>query len=316
MERIVKLPGDGRRVVMKGTVVPDAWDAYTRYVNGHRETSFKSVVLWEETDETPPLEWDEYISMFDGEERAEREAMREREAEERREKARERNAGRAKTAARWFIKANGLNELLTITYRENQEDRALCKRHFKEWVRRMKRALGGKFVYCASFEKQKRGAMHAHVACHKLPKHAMHKGVKIPAWRLGTEIWRDIVGSDNGLVFVGGRNKSGNRYTRPRSIAKIAAYVSKYIMKDYQDAPLESNRYSRSNKTDDIQDLPKAEKTRIWGATFNDMVELAFQCNEGDVVVSHRITRDDFRGDRYWLVTEPQSSGGHHAYAH
>lgn len=301
---------------MKGTMVPDAWDCYTKTVNGHRETSFRNVVLWEESDELPPSTWDHYLSQFEGADLAQRIAEREAELQEAREKRQESNAQRAKAACRWFIKANGLNELLTITYRENQQDRALCKLHFKEWVRRMKRALGGRFVYCASFERQERGAMHVHVACHKLPMHVQHKGVKIPAWRLGTEIWRAIVGQDNGLVFVGGRNRSGNRYTKPRSIAKIAAYVSKYIMKDYRDAPAESNRYSRSNKADGVQDLPKAEKARIWGATFEQMVELAFRLEDGDVVVSHRLTRDDWRGDRYWLVTEPGSPGGSHGIVH
>jgi len=315
MEKIVRLP-DGQRIVCKGTVVPHAWDVFVKQRAGHRETSFRNVVLWEETDEIPPLPFDEYIELFDGEEREKRELERKKELEERQEKQREKNAQRAKSACRWFIKANGLNELLTITYRENQEDRELCKVHFKEWVRRMKRALGGRFVYCASFERQDRGAMHVHVACHKLPKHAQRGDVKIEGWRLGTEIWRSIVGADNGLVFVGGRNKSGNRYTRTRSIAKIAAYVSKYIMKDYKDAPLESNRYSRSNKADGVQDIPKAERIRIWQATFGDMVELAFQCAGTDVVVSHRVTRDDFRGDRYWLVTEPAAAGGHHGYVH
>lgn len=299
MERIVTLPG-GERKVFKGHVHPDAWQVYTREINGHREVSFKNLVTWEETEDTPPMLWDDYLETFDGEERAEREAMREREAEERREKARQKNAQRAKSACRLFIKGAGLNELLTLTYRENQPDRALCKKHFKEWVRRMKKALGGAFVYVASFERQERGSMHVHCATHKLPKMATHKGVKIAAWRLGTAIWRDIVGKDNGMCFVGG--KKGSKRPKSLSIAKLAAYVSKYIMKDYADAPLESNRYSRS----DSLELPKARRDVITGMCLREMIDLVFECGEGDVIVSHRVTRSDWSGGRYWLVTEPQ----------
>lgn len=306
MERIVSIGGE--RVLMRGHVVEDAWEVFTRQCNGHRELSFKNRVIWEDTGERAPDTVDVYLQGFDGVELAERKAQHEKELEEKREKAREKNAQRAKTKCRWIIKAQGLNELLTLTYRENQQDRALCKKHFETWVRRMKSALGGKFIYCASFERQDRGAMHVHVACHKLPQHGVRKGEKIKAWKLGTEIWRSIIGEDNGLCFVGGKTRHGG-HRRNLSLAKLAAYVSKYIMKDYHDAPLESNRYSRSNGLE----VPKAERMCFNGLTFEQMVELAFQCADGDVIVSHRVTRDRWSGGRYWLVTEPQSQGG--AYA-
>lgn len=310
MERIVSLPG-GERIVLKGTVVPDSWEVFVRRSNGHSELSFKNQVIWEETDEAPPAEWDQYLAGFEDEKLAERQAEYEKLLEEKREKQREKNAQRAKTNCRWIIKAQGLNELLTLTYRENQQDRVLCKIHFKEWVRRMKRALGGSFVYCASFERQDRGAMHVHVACHKLPKMATHKGVKVEAWKLGTRIWRDIIGADNGLCFVGGKTRHGGK-RRNLSLAKLAAYVSKYIMKDYHDAPLESNRYSRSNGLQ----VPKPERMYFHDLSFEEMVSLAFGCADGDVIVSHRITRDRWSGGRYWLVTEPQTVGVHHAPAY
>lgn len=305
MERIVTLP-DGERKVFKGHVHDDAWEVYQRVVNGHREVSFRNLVTWEETDDRPPLTWDDYIAQFEGDELEKR--LKEREAllEEKREKKLKQNARMAKTKCRLLIKAAGLNELLTLTYRDNMEDRAQCKKQFKEWVRRMKRALGGTFVYVASFERQERGAMHVHVACHKLPQHVQHKGVKLQAWKLGTVIWRDIVGQSQdgktgGMCFVGGK---GPRKRNSRSIAKIAAYVSKYIMKDYADAPSETNRYSRSESLE----LPKAVRMVFNGLTFAEMIELAFECGEGDVIVSHRVTRD-WSGSRYWLVTEPDDPG-------
>ncbi|MFS4549094.1 hypothetical protein [Comamonas resistens] len=306
MERIITAP-TGERIVIQGEVLEDAWDVYVKRVNGHREISFRNAVIWSETDKLapPPFDPEAYLSQFDGEDREWRERELEEEAEARRLKKLEQNAQRAKSACRWFIKANGLNELLTLTYRENQEDRDLCKKHFKEWVRRMKSALGGRFVYCASFERQDRGAMHVHIACHKLPKHATHKDVKIKGWELGTKVWRSIVGKDNGMCFVGGRKTPQGRI-KQRSIAKIASYVSKYITKDYKDAPDESNRYSRSDSKNGIACMPKAEKIRIWGASLQDMIEMTFQCAEGEVIVSHRLTLERFEGARYWLVTEPK----------
>lgn len=306
MERIVTCKLTGRRIVCDAQLIPDAYDIHVKHVKGHREVSFRNAIVLSETDKIapPPFDAEAYLSQFDGADREWREQELKDEAEERRLKKLAQNACRAKAACRWFIKVNGLNELLTLTYRENQQDRNLCKKHFKEWVRRMKKALGGRFVYCASFERQERGAMHVHIACHKLPKHAVHKDVKIKGWELGTKVWRSIVGKDNGMCFVGGRKTPQGR-VKQRSIAKIASYVSKYITKDYLDVPKHADRYSRSDSRNGIEEMPKAEKIRIWGATLQDMIELAFQCTDGEVVVSHRVTRDQFRGDRYWLVTEP-----------
>ena len=299
MERIVNLP-DGTRLLLEGKLVPNAWDVYKKCCNGHSELSFKPCIAWSESDSPPPSPWNEYITQFSGEKLLERQKERENELAENRERQREKNAQRAKSQCRWVIKSQGLNELLTLTYRENQECRDLCKKHFKEWVRRMKVAFGGKFVYCASFEKQARGAMHVHVACHKLPEHGIRKGQKIKAWKLGTEIWRSIIGLNNGLCFVGGKTKNAG-YRRNLSLAKLAGYVSKYIMKDYADSPMEKNRYSRS----DGLTLPKAVKTTYTGLSMAQMIELAFECVEGDVIVSHSITLDDYGAGRYWLVTEP-----------
>lgn len=107
------------------------------------------------------------------------------------------------------------------------------------------------------------------------------------------------------MCFVGGRKTPQGR-TKQRSIAKIASYVSKYITKDYKDAPDESNRYSRSDSKNGIASMPKAEKIRIWGASLQDMIEMTFQCADDEIVVSHRITLERFEGARYWLVTEPK----------
>ncbi|PAT41394.1 hypothetical protein CK623_00135 [Vandammella animalimorsus] len=299
MQRIVTLPG-GERKVFEGRVVADCWDVSIRMQNGHREVSARPHVQWVETDEKPwttPAEYLAWVEQHMPHKYAERLAEFEQEQEERRLRNLERSAQRAKTTCRWLIKAQGLNELLTLTYRENQQDRALCKKHFKEFVRRMNRALGGKFVYVASFERQQRGAMHVHVACHKLPAHMQHKGAKVASWRVGTAIWRSIVGADNGLCFVGGKSRNGNRRGKSMSVAKLAQYVSKYILKDFEDAPAESNRYSRS----DGLKAPKPERM-TFQCSLAELIPLVFELGQGDVVVSHHVKGGAF--PRYWLVTE------------
>lgn len=231
---------------------------------------------------------------------AEQLARWEADAEEAREQARERAAAVAKTAARRIIIAEGFDELLTLTYRENQLDRALCKKHFKEWVRRMKTAIPG-FRYCASFERQDRGAMHVHLATHKLPKHATWKGVKVEAWKLGTKIWRSIVGDDNGLCFVGGKSKRGRQGKRFMGLAKMAAYVSKYIMKDWQDVPKGEARYSHSRGEASAPRNLRPQYLELHGTTFADAIAVCFETGEGDIVCSWSINP---LSESMWLVKQ------------
>lgn len=284
MKKIIS--GFGDPIQLEGEYNPTSWAVRVFEVNGHREISARNVIDWEEVPYQPVLDqFPDQPSLQQIED-----------AEERRLKALKNNAKRAQTMCRRVIKAEGFNELLTLTYRENQLDRALCKLHFEKWYRRMKRALGS-FRFCASFEMQKRGAMHVHIATHKLPEHGRHKGVRIKAWKLGTAIWRDIVGADNGMCFVGGVTKFGGK-RRTLSLGKMAAYVSKYIMKDYEDSPEESNRYSRSNGTV----LPKPKVMYFQNMSHAEIVALCFECQDGDCIVSHRA---DSNSRSYWLCTEP-----------
>lgn len=274
----------------EGVVVPDKWVIRTWEANGVMERSAAPYVMWRETVDTGfKLDGFQYTDFSERteEERAEDEA-------ERRQRALESAAKRAKTMCRRVIITEGFNELLTLTYRDNQTDRELCKRHFKEWVRRMKRALGGQFRYCAAFERQDRGAMHVHLATHKLPKHVEHRGVKIEAWKLGTKVWRSIVGDDNGLCFVGGK-KRGKRY-RKWSLARMAAYVSKYITKDFEDAPAESNRYSRS---DGVQ-IGEVHTMQV-ECSYADLIGLCYEYLPGDTTIALRANRFN---DRLWFCKE------------
>lgn len=300
MDRILRLP-DGSHIRLEGRMLDNQWEVTEWRKNGVLERSARPVVAWQEVGTCDaPMTYEEraayIVHEFEGADRAKRLAELNEEIEEKRLRSLRSAARRAKTMCRRVIITEGFDELLTLTYRENQEDRDLCKKHFTIWFQRMKRALGG-FRFCASFERQERGAMHIHVATHKLPQHAVHKGVKIKAWELGTRIWRDIVGADNGMCFVGGRTKwGGDKRHKKMRLAKMAAYVSKYIMKDFEDSPSESNRYSRSNGTE----IGKVHKMRLH-CTFRELIEVTFEQGEGDVVISHRVSK---WGDGVWLVTE------------
>jgi hypothetical protein len=289
MERIVN------GIVFEGKPLEDCWEVRTWTKNGVMERSARQLIEWREVGEYDPdaLHFDACGNpILPSDPTVE-------ELEERRLRSLKKAAQRAKTMCRRVIISEGFNELLTLTYRENQADRALCKQHFAIWMRRMKAALGG-FRFCASFEVQERGAMHVHVATHRLPVHGVHKGTKIKAWKLGTKIWREIVGANNGLCFVGGKPKFAGARRRNMSLAKMAAYVSKYILKDFENAPEESNRYSRSNGTV----IGEVHTLRLTGVSCFDLIGLIFECGEGDVIVSHRVNRWN---DAVWLCTERDS---------
>lgn len=288
MERII----DG--ILFEGKALPGSWDVRTWERNGVVERSARQAIQWTEK-WVMPEGWDKAAYDAAGNLIAPREDTEE-ELLEKRLKSLKKAAQRAKTMCRRVIITEGFDELLTLTYRANQEDRALCKKHFGIWQKRMKRALGG-FRFCASFEKQERGAMHVHVATHRLPQHAAYKGAQVKAWQVGTRIWRDIVGADNGMCFVGGKPKFGVPRRAKMSLAKMAQYVSKYIMKDYEQSPMESNRYSRSNGTE----VGKPEHLRFHNCSVGDLIHLCFEVGQGDVVIDLRLNRWH---DGLWFCTE------------
>jgi hypothetical protein len=334
VERII----DGIRY--EGKVLENLWDISTVEVAGHREISARRAVHWKELGPAGidrSREGDGYQGAPTKEQLLKWAKEDAAALLEEQEANRKKSAAKAKTRARHFMKLEGFDEMLTLTYRENMQDFERSQKHFKEWVRRMKKALGT-FRYCAGWEPQERGAIHWHVSTHKLPKLALYKGVKVKAWEVGTKIWRDIIGSvqlhgpmrlgenrpdlPGGLCFVGGKPRDPrNKRRRNMSIGKIAAYVSKYIQKNCLDRPAEKNRYSRSNALPDtIGEVvgpmrpgevrnrfnvpaarPVKSRMRVEG-TLSEVVAKVFTLSEGDTIVSHRIGPWK---DSYWLVTEP-----------
>lgn len=178
-------------------------------------------------------------------------ALTARELLDRAAQNRDRATRRARTKVRRLAKAKGLSVLLTLTYRENQTDRDRMARDFDAFVKRVRRALPS-FEYVCVFERQKRGAWHAHIAVPRILSHYAHKGVMVKSYDLLRSLWRGVVGQDNGNVDVS-RNKRVNR-----SAAKLAAYLSKYIGKTFDQADRYVNSYSASGRA-----LPDAITERV-----------------------------------------------------
>lgn len=220
--------------------------------------------------------------------------LEEKRLEERAKRSAWKSGQRAKKGCRWKIKKAGFNEMLTLTYRENQTDLALCRKHFAAWLRKMRKAIPG-FRGVWGFEPQKRGSWHVHVACDRLPMTMQFRGCKVVSWKVGTALWRDVVGVNNGMCFVGGKDGRFNRY---RSPAKIAGYISKYLTKEHE------NGVPGARMWDSTRGLtpPPALVMHFPGVSMGEAIGMAWELPEGHVVVQHIA----IKGDRMWMLyTEP-----------
>lgn len=231
--------------------------------NGHRESTVQPAIDWVESG---PLDPDSIAAQVL---RGEREDPQ---AEEKKQANLRRAARRAKTAVRRRCKALGLDSLLTLTYRGLQADQALCELHLKlflEKVRKAYRDAGlGEFCYVAGFEPQKRGAWHVHLAVHKLPKLLLARnGVKVKSYNVIRSLWRSVTGEWQGTI-----NESARRLNARRSAAKVAAYISKYVLKMFEAGADYSKRYRWSRC-----DIPETVRQVITGEQYRDLIARAAQ---------------------------------------
>ena len=206
------------------------WDRVTllEFDNGHREASITRYKTLSDT----PAGYDPLAGWQAPEASAESARGRgDRQA------SRERTTRRARKAARLRVKASAFDSLFTFTYRENVQDRDLVAAHWKECVRRIKRVLPD-FAYLAVVERQQRGALHLHVATHRLPASLDWKGIKVKSWNVLRAIWRSVVGD-----LGGNFDESKRRKRSGSSQLRIARYITKYISKDFDDCELDRKRY-------------------------------------------------------------------------
>lgn len=160
--------------------------------------------------------------------------------EEKAEQAARSACRRAQKRVRHTCKAMGVTTLCTLTYRALETDLAQVKKDLKEFNRRVLQIWPG-FRFVAAYEKQKRGAWHVHLGCPSIPQMLTPKGqaIKVRSYVLLRAIWLRVT-KERGGNFDAQRRKQTSR----KGAAQIAAYVSKYMLKDYAEGQKWSNRYS------------------------------------------------------------------------
>lgn len=174
---------------------------------------------------------------------------------------RERASKRAVTKVRRLCKDRGLTSMITLTYKENVLDRERMARDFDVFMKRLRRALPD-IQYVCVFERQKRGAWHAHIAVPRVLSHYMHKGTFVKSYTLIRAIWSAVVGGDDmGDADISKKGK------RSRSPIKLAAYMSKYIGKGFGEN--EGDSYRASGRA-----LPSPEVIRVHGPFTDASVRL------------------------------------------
>lgn len=274
--------------VFEGKRSEDRWTVTVHELgNDQREAIVQRCIDWVDAGPLDP-------NSIEGQIRA---GLRERdpaEVEARLEANRKRAARRAKTRVRRLCKALGLDCMMTMTYRALVTDLALCKRHMKEFVRRIKREIPG-FVYVAAFEEQKRGAWHIHMAVRKVQPSFIKQGIRVKSYDLVRAIWRRITGELGGTVNIG-KDKPWKRY----SPGRLAAYLSKYMLKAFEAGDDWSNRYSGSA----AGVVPKAVKFEMNGRTLAELIDSAYAC----VCIGgcDTFTWLSRFGDVFYISTEPE----------
>lgn len=270
--------------VFEGKPSADRWTITEhRLGNGHVEACIQRCVDWEHSG---PLDPDSICAQVLRGEREDPDAQEKAEANLRRA------ARRAKTKVRRLCKFMGVDCLLTLTYRENQTDLALCKKHFAAFVRRCRTLMPG-FGYVAAFEEQGRGAWHVHMGVQKLPKDLpARNGVKVKSYNVLRAVWRSVVGEYGGTI-------NGQNAKPWHSPGRLASYLSKYLLKAFESGEAGSNRYSAT-----AVPIPKAERIEVRSRELPDMIGVLYASMPADADLFTWLAR---WGDVFYMSYEVKS---------
>ncbi len=253
--------------------------------HGQVEVTGSRVMEWTEVDWSPSYLQD----VID----AHHQAKAEEDPDEVEERNRQRAARRARTQVRRVCKSICADTLLTLTYRANETDLDRCKADLKEFVRRVRRVLPD-FKAVACFETQKRGAWHVHLATAGIPTVLQPvKGGDFRSFNVLRSIWHSVVKDRGGNIDLSRRKRHCKK-----SIAEVAAYISKYIGKSF----LEGMDKGR-NRWTKFGDIPAVEPVDL--PTAPDMLQ-AFQHAFSLVTDAHTVARfamDRFK-DWFYLAAE------------
>lgn len=134
----------------------------------------------------------------------------------------DRSLRRAKSTVRKKIIEGELEHLITLTYKENMTDDFRGWRDFSKFIRKM-RACYPSMKYVAVMEKQKRGAVHFHIAVHGF--------FQVQTVR---RLWLDVCVQGNVDI---------QRKKHDQSLIKLATYLSKYLSKQKEQLSRFSNLF-------------------------------------------------------------------------
>lgn len=284
--------------VVNGTLytrasTPYAYDLRVHSLgHGHTEASVQPRFAWHEVDSLSDLAQADYAACL-----ASPVPLTAKELLDRAAMNRQRSTRRARTKVRRLAKLKGLTVLLTLTYRENMVDRDRMARDLDVFLKRVRRVIQG-FEYVAVFERQKRGAWHAHIAVRRILTFYVQKGVLVRSYDLLRSMWRGVVGADNGNIDIS-RNKKVNR-----SSAKLAAYLSKYIGKTFDQAEKHVNAYSASGR-----DIPPAILERVVGPSQAEAIKSLWDLVFGDACAAGEFHQAYIDGGGYYLCLSPPERG-------
>lgn len=256
--------------------------------HGHLEATVQPRFGWHEVDALTPQALADYQACL-----VDAPKLTEKELLDKAAMNRDRSTRRARTAVRRLAKFKGLTTLLTLTYRENMQDRERLVRDVDVFLKRVRRAIPT-FEYICVFERQKRGAWHAHFAVRKVQPWYLSKGVMVRSYDLLRSMWRAVVGTDNGNIDVS-RNKAVSR-----SSAKLAAYLSKYIGKTFDQAEKHVNAYSASGRA-----LPPAVSERLLTDSQATAIAQLFDLIEPEVAAQCEFHSAHIDGGGYFLCLSP-----------
>lgn len=209
--------------------------------------------------------------------------------EEKRENQR-RAVSHAKKTTRYLVQQMQADRLLTLSYRENMEDREQVKEHFTKFRRLVKEGWKGRpglknWRYVAVLERQQRGAYHIHIAVKGWQPITFLRECWYRA--LGASI--DAKGADTpgGVNVTPPRDDTGASRKKEWASVRLASYIVKYMQKTFDDSTTEKNRYWRS------KDISAPVTYRHWLMATN--MEEAI--NE---LIAHLSFAEQFEMRRHW----------------
>lgn len=202
--------------------------------HGHIEATVSPRYGWSEVDNLSPQAHADYMDQLRNPP-----APTPQELLDRACRSREKATQRAKTCVRRHIKSKNLDQMITLTYRENVTDRDTHLRNFDVFIKRVRRVIPN-FEFVVTHERQKRGAWHSHLAVRRVFPVYTYKNTLVKSYTLLNHLWRASHES-------GGSCHVSPVHKKRRSVSWIASYLAKYIGKDIgAEVPKYGNTFSAS----------------------------------------------------------------------